>query len=153
MHSTHSHKWLSLPVACTWTVVLSGYSGFFQHQNWSPWYSWKWHYKPKINQSNQSNTISDKLALKCILNYSDTCILFSMRKMLETLIRKRSYNCIRILIKILWVILGTFACIHLQWFSLGSSWQWFLGVAIYSVSLSNVCYVYNSPFIHIWPII
>ena len=30
----------SLPVACPWTVVLSGYSGFFHHQNWSAWYSW-----------------------------------------------------------------------------------------------------------------
>ena len=27
----------SLPVACPWSVVLSG---FFHHQNWSPWYSW-----------------------------------------------------------------------------------------------------------------
>jgi len=29
VHSTHSRKWSSLPVACTWSVVLSGYSGFF----------------------------------------------------------------------------------------------------------------------------
>jgi hypothetical protein len=30
----------SLPVACLWSVVLSGYSGFLHHQNSSPWYSW-----------------------------------------------------------------------------------------------------------------
>ena len=29
-----------IPVACPWSVVLSGYSGFFHHYNWSPWYSW-----------------------------------------------------------------------------------------------------------------
>ena len=27
-------------VACSWSVVLSGYSGFFHHWSWSPWYSW-----------------------------------------------------------------------------------------------------------------
>jgi hypothetical protein len=30
VHSTHSHKWWSLPVVCSWSVVISGYSGFFQ---------------------------------------------------------------------------------------------------------------------------
>jgi len=29
VHSTHSRKWWSLPVTCPWSVVLSGYSGFF----------------------------------------------------------------------------------------------------------------------------
>ena len=42
----------------------------------------------KHQKINQSNAISDKLALKCIFNYSDTCILFSMRKMLAASIRK-----------------------------------------------------------------
>jgi hypothetical protein len=26
----------SLPVACPWSMVLSGFSGFFHHYNWSP---------------------------------------------------------------------------------------------------------------------
>jgi hypothetical protein len=29
-----------LPVACSWSVVLSKYSGFCHHENWTPWYSW-----------------------------------------------------------------------------------------------------------------
>ena len=40
VHSTRSNKWYSLPVACLWSVVLSGYSGFFHHETWSPWYIW-----------------------------------------------------------------------------------------------------------------
>jgi hypothetical protein len=28
VHSTRSHKWSSLPVACPWSVVISG---FFHH--------------------------------------------------------------------------------------------------------------------------
>jgi hypothetical protein len=40
VHSTRSRKWYSLPVACPWSVVLFGYSGFFHHWNWSPCYSW-----------------------------------------------------------------------------------------------------------------
>ena len=40
VHSTRSRKWYSLPVACSWSVVFAGYSGFHHHQNWSPWYSW-----------------------------------------------------------------------------------------------------------------
>jgi len=31
VHSTHSRKWWSLPVACPWSVVLSRYSVFFHH--------------------------------------------------------------------------------------------------------------------------
>jgi len=31
VHWTRSRKWYSLPVACPWSVVLSGYSGFFHH--------------------------------------------------------------------------------------------------------------------------
>ena len=31
VHSTRSRKWKSLPVACPWSVVLSGYSGFLHH--------------------------------------------------------------------------------------------------------------------------
>jgi hypothetical protein len=31
---------ISIPVACPWSVVFSGYSGFLHHLNWSPWYSW-----------------------------------------------------------------------------------------------------------------
>jgi hypothetical protein len=31
VHSTRSRKWWSLPVACPWLMVLSGYSGFFHH--------------------------------------------------------------------------------------------------------------------------
>ena len=31
VHSTSSRKWKSLPVTCPWSVVLSGYSGFFHH--------------------------------------------------------------------------------------------------------------------------
>ena len=31
VHSTRSCKWWSLPVACPWSVVLFGYSGFFHH--------------------------------------------------------------------------------------------------------------------------
>jgi len=33
VRSTRSRKWSSLPVACPWSVVLSGYSGFFHHWN------------------------------------------------------------------------------------------------------------------------
>jgi len=29
VQSTHSRKWYNLPVACPWSVVLSGYSDFF----------------------------------------------------------------------------------------------------------------------------
>jgi len=39
-HSTRNRKWYSLPVACPWSVVFSGYSCFFHHKNWSPWYRW-----------------------------------------------------------------------------------------------------------------
>jgi hypothetical protein len=31
VHLTRSRKWYSLPVACLWSVVLSGSSGFFHH--------------------------------------------------------------------------------------------------------------------------
>ena len=30
---------IKFTLACPWSVVLSRYSGFFHHQNWSPWYS------------------------------------------------------------------------------------------------------------------
>ena len=30
----------SSSLACLWSVVLSGYSNFFHHENWSPRYSW-----------------------------------------------------------------------------------------------------------------
>ena len=40
VHSTRSRKWYSLSVAFPWSVVLSGYSGFLHHYNWSPRYSW-----------------------------------------------------------------------------------------------------------------
>ena len=42
-------------IACPWSVVLSGYSGFLHHLNWSSWYSWNIVESgvktPKINQS------------------------------------------------------------------------------------------------------
>jgi len=31
LHSTASRKWQSLPVACPWSVFLSGYSSFVHH--------------------------------------------------------------------------------------------------------------------------
>jgi hypothetical protein len=31
VHLTHSRKWYSLSVACPWSAVISGYSGFFHH--------------------------------------------------------------------------------------------------------------------------
>ena len=40
VHSTCSRKLASLPVTYPWSVVLSWYSGFVFHWNWSPWYSW-----------------------------------------------------------------------------------------------------------------
>ena len=42
-------------VACPWSVVHSGYSGFFHHKNWSPWNSWNIAESGvKHNQINQS---------------------------------------------------------------------------------------------------
>jgi len=31
VHLTRSRMWKSLPVACPWSVVLSGYSGFLHY--------------------------------------------------------------------------------------------------------------------------
>jgi hypothetical protein len=42
-----------------WPVVLSGYSGFFHHQNWLLWYSWNIALKHK--KSNIGHTCCNKV--------------------------------------------------------------------------------------------
>jgi hypothetical protein len=40
------------PASNPWLVVLSWYSGFRHHLNWSTWYSWKYCWNQKSNQIN-----------------------------------------------------------------------------------------------------
>jgi hypothetical protein len=72
VHSTRSRKWYSLPVACPWSVVLSGYFGFFQHYIWSPWYSWNIA-ESGINHQ-KSNQIKSLLKNEIVL-YSVSCYI------------------------------------------------------------------------------
>ena len=58
VHSTHSCKWSSLSVAFPWSVVLSGYSSFFHHYNWSPWYTCSWNIAESGIKHNKSNQIT-----------------------------------------------------------------------------------------------
>jgi hypothetical protein len=71
-------------LACPWSVVLSRYSGFFHHQNWSPWYSRNIvesgvkHHKPtnhllKTLQYYRSHKMLDSYTTLVVIGIDCTC--------------------------------------------------------------------------------